>query len=150
MNKGTEYFYYSILSFFKGPLAATPHNKYLFIAIDEYSRFPFGIPCPNMSSETVIKCLDQIFTLCGTAGYIHSDRGAALLSKEVKDHLNNRGIVTCKTTPYNPRGNGQVEVYNRSIWKAVRLALKVFSYFRMTSLQSILEHYNSQIHHQRF
>ena len=32
-----------------------------------FSRFPFVFPCPNISSQTVIKCLNQLFRLCGTS-----------------------------------------------------------------------------------
>lgn len=48
---------------FKGPLPSITRNKYILTVIDEYSRFPFAIPCPDMSTPTVIKCLDSIFTL---------------------------------------------------------------------------------------
>ena len=107
---------------FKGPLPTTPRNAYLLTAVDEYSRFPFAFPCPNMHSSTVIKCLDQIFTLCGMPSYIHTDRGASSLSQELKEYLSQRGIATSKTTPYHRNGNGQVERYNGIIWKAVRLS----------------------------
>ena len=50
---------------FKGPLPTSSRNAYILTVVDEYSRFPFAFPCPNMHSSTVIKCLDQIFTLCG-------------------------------------------------------------------------------------
>ena len=94
---------------FKGPLPTSSHNAYLLTVIDEYSRFPFAFPCSNMHSSTVIKCLDQIFSMCGMPSYIHSDRGASCLSKELKDHLSLRGIATSKTAPYHPNGNGQCE-----------------------------------------
>ena len=61
---------------FNGPLPSATQNKYFLTIIDEYSRFPFVFPCPNISSQTVIKCLNQLFSLCGTPGYIHSDRGS--------------------------------------------------------------------------
>ncbi|XP_041360605.1 uncharacterized protein LOC121376884 [Gigantopelta aegis] len=109
---------------FKGPLLSASRNVYILTVIDEYSRFPFAFPCPNMHSSTVIKCLDQLFTLCGLPSYIHSDRGSSFLSEEIKNYLSQRGIATSKTTPYHPIGNGQVERYNGIIWKAVRLALK--------------------------
>ena len=59
---------------FKGPFKSTSRNTYMLTVVDEYSHFPFAFPCPNTLSSTVIKCLDQLFTLCGTPSYIHSDR----------------------------------------------------------------------------
>ena len=35
---------------FKGPLESEDENKYLFIAVDEFSRFPFAVPCPDTSA----------------------------------------------------------------------------------------------------
>lgn len=108
---------------FKGPLPSITRNKYILAAIDEYSRFPFAIPCPDMSTPTVIKCLDSIFTLCGMPGYTHSDRGKSFMSSDLVKYLTSRNIATSHGTPYHPIGNGQVERYNGVIWKAVRLAL---------------------------
>ena len=68
---------------FKGPLGSNSENQYLFTAVDEYSRFPFAFPCPDKSSNSVVKSLDQIFALCGYPNYVHSDRGAEMLSEEV-------------------------------------------------------------------
>ncbi len=95
--------------------------------IDEYSRFPFVFPCSNTSSQTVIKCLNQLFSLCGLPSYIHSDRGASFLSREIKEYLSEKGIATSKTTPYHPMGNGQCERYNGIVWKSIRLALMTLS-----------------------
>ena len=77
-----------------------------------------------MHSSTVIKCLDQIFTLCGMPSYIHSNRGTSFLSQELNEYLSQRSIATSKFTPYHSIGNGQVERYNGIIWKTVRLSLK--------------------------
>ena len=116
---------------FKGPLKSTTNNYYMLTIIDEYSRFPFAMPCPNTSAGSVIKCLNQLFTLCGTPNYIHSDRGSAFLSQELKEFLTRRGVATSKTTPYHPSGNGQCERYNGIIWKSVLLAKKrqILSYY---------------------
>ena len=56
--------------------------------------------------------------------YVHSDRGAAFMSRELRDFLTNKGIASSRTTSYNPQCNGQAERYNGIIWKAVSLGLK--------------------------
>ena len=75
---------------FKGPLPSSTRNKYFLTVVDEFSRFPFVIPCPDVSAATVIKCLDSIFSLCGMPGFIHSDRGAAFMSLELTNYLSSR------------------------------------------------------------
>lgn len=109
---------------FKGPLPSNTHNQYLLTVVDEFSRFPFAYPCSNLSSQMVIKCLSQLFSIFGMPDYIHSDRGASFMSTELKEFLHGKGIVTSRTTPFNPQGNGQCERYNGIIWKTVTLALK--------------------------
>ena len=47
------------------------------------------------------------------------------MSYEFKSWLHSLGVPTSRTTRYNPRGNGQVERYNRIIWKTIVLALHV-------------------------
>ena len=109
---------------FKGPLPSVTQNKYILTVVDEYSRFPFAFPCRDVSTETVIKCLVQLFSLFGMPGFVHSDRGQSLISAELRTFLNSKGIATSRTSAYNPRGNGQVERYNGIIWKTVSLALE--------------------------
>ena len=90
---------------FKGPLESENENKYLFIAVDEFSRFPFAVPCPDTSATSVIRSLNTIFSLCGYPAYIHSDRAAAFSSQEVQDFLRFRGVAQSASTPYHPTGN---------------------------------------------
>ena len=108
---------------FKGPLPSRTHNKYILTVIDEYSRFPFAFACADTSTSTIIKCLLQLFAVFGMPASIHSDNGTGFVSAELKDFLVGRGIAQSHSTPYNPRGNGQCEKYNGTIWKAVTLAL---------------------------
>ena len=109
---------------FKGPLPSSGLNKYFLTVVDEYSRYPFAFPCKDMTGSTIILCLTQIFTLFGMPEYVHSDRGSNFLSAEVTGYLHSLGVATCKTTPYNPQGNGQCERFNGTIWQTVQLALK--------------------------
>ncbi|KAK3720969.1 hypothetical protein QZH41_006538 [Actinostola sp. cb2023] len=109
---------------FKGPLPSTNKNRYFLNIIDEFSRFPFVFPCPDVSTTTVIKCLTTLFSLFGMPAYVHSDRGASFMSHELRAFLTEKGVAMSRTTSYNPAGNGQVEKYNGTIWKAITMSLK--------------------------
>ncbi|KAL7629906.1 UNVERIFIED_CONTAM: hypothetical protein RMT77_019975 [Armadillidium vulgare] len=110
---------------FKGPLPCSPgsRNRYLLVIIDEYSRFPFAFPCSDISSRTVIDCFTSLFSMFGTPGYVHSDRGTAFMSSSVKDFLTRNGVATSRSTPYHPTGNSQCERYVGLIWNTITLAL---------------------------
>ena len=112
---------------FKGPLSFSTTNKYILMVIDEYSRFPFAFPCPNMHTQSVINCLNQLFSFCSMPNYIHSDNAKSFVSKVLKEFLLKRGIASSKSSPYHPTGNSQVERYIGVIWKAIRLALKTYN-----------------------
>lgn len=75
----------------------------------EYSRFPFAFPCSDVSAATVIKHLSPLFYTFRMPNFIHSDRGSAFMSAELKQFLTEKGITTSRTTAYNPQGNGQIE-----------------------------------------
>ena len=109
---------------FKGPLPSCNKNKYILHIVDEYSRFPFVFPVPDMTSSTVISCFCNLFSMFGMPAFVHSDRGSSLMSDELRQFLTSRGISASRSTPYNPRGNGQVEKGNHTIWRALTLACK--------------------------
>uniref|UniRef100_A0A2C9LYU2 Integrase catalytic domain-containing protein n=1 Tax=Biomphalaria glabrata TaxID=6526 RepID=A0A2C9LYU2_BIOGL len=98
---------------FKEPLPSVSRNRYLLTIIDEFSKFPFA--CPDMSSSTVFKCLNELLAVFGFQAYVHTDRGTLFMSTEGQHFLHERGIATSRTTPYNPRGNGQIERLNRTL-----------------------------------
>ena len=108
---------------FKGPLPTNNANKYFLMVVDEYSRFPFVFPCHDVSAVTVIKCLTSLFSLVGMPAYLHSDRGAYFMSREVRESQTTKGVATSRTTIYNPAGNGQAEKYNGVAWKAITTSL---------------------------
>jgi len=110
---------------FKGPIiTSTKGNRFLFVVVDEYSRFPFAFACKDTSASSVIKCLSMLFSLFGFPSYVHIDRRTAFLSRELKDYLHSRGIATSHSTPYHSTGNSQCERFNQTIWKTISLMHK--------------------------
>ena len=109
---------------FKGRLPTNNGNNYFLMVVDEYSRFPFVFPYPDVSTNTVVKCLTSLFSLVGMLAYVHSDRGASFMSRELREFLSSKGEASSRTTSYNPEGNGQAERCNGVIWKAVTMSLK--------------------------
>ena len=94
------------------------------MVVDEYSRFPFVFPCPDVSTNTVVKCLTLLFSLVGMPAYVHSDRGTSLMRRELRKFLSSKGVASSQTTSYNPEENGQAERCNGVIWKAVTMSWK--------------------------
>jgi len=84
---------------FKGPIVTSPRgNRFLFVVVDEYNRLPFAFACKDTSASSVVKCLSMLFSVFGFPSYVHSDRGKAFLSRELKDYLHSRGISNSHST----------------------------------------------------
>uniref|UniRef100_UPI00358ED32B uncharacterized protein n=1 Tax=Myxine glutinosa TaxID=7769 RepID=UPI00358ED32B len=109
---------------FKGPLPVSSNSCYLLTIVDEYSRFPFAYMCVDMTAATVMRCLQNLFSMFGYPAYVHTDRGAVFLSQEVRGYLLQNNIASSYTTPYRPQANGQIERFNGIIWRAVMLNLR--------------------------
>ena len=86
---------------FKGPLPTSNQNEYVLTICDEYSRFPFAFPCRDTSAKSVITHLRELFAVFGIPAYLHSDRGSAFMSHELKQFLHSKGIATSRTTSYS-------------------------------------------------
>ena len=97
----------------KGPVPGPA--PYIFIVTDEYSRYSFAFPYKDMSTATVIKRLTQPFVLFGLSMYVHSDRGAAFMARDLRNYLVKRGLAASRSTPYHPTGNSQIERTNKTI-----------------------------------
>ncbi|XP_068205162.1 uncharacterized protein [Palaemon carinicauda] len=65
--------------------------------------------------------------LSGLPQYIHSDRGPAFGSSVYQKFLHYHGVATSYLSAFNPRGNGQIERANGTLWCTIRLALASLS-----------------------
>ena len=81
---------------YKGLLQSGTNNQYLFVIVDEFSRFPFVYLCNNMKACTVIKKLTDLFCMLGFPNYLHGDQDSSLMSYELKSWLHTVGIPISK------------------------------------------------------
>ncbi|XP_068240061.1 uncharacterized protein [Palaemon carinicauda] len=85
------------------------------------SRMVHFIRVRNLAySVEDVKKVTASCPICSTV----KPQGASFMSEELKKFLLEKGVATSRTTPYSPRGNGQVERYNGIIRKTIRLALR--------------------------
>ena len=94
---------------FKGPLPSNNKNRYFLKVADEFTRFPFAIPCSDVSTPTVIKSLCSIFSVFGLLMYVHSDRGQSFMSRELKNFLPVEILLLVKLLLPTPKVTARVK-----------------------------------------
>ena len=60
--------------------------------IDDYSRFPLLETLTTTTAATIIKRLDNIFSIFSVPNYVRTDNGPAFRSKELEDFAKHMGF----------------------------------------------------------
>lgn len=102
-----------------GPL---PNNEYVLVLIDYYSRYQEVVFLKNISSEKIIKAMEEIFCRLGLPKSLRTDNGRQYISAEFKEFCKLNDITQITTPPYWPQANGEVENMNRSLVKRLKIA----------------------------
>ncbi|KAK7105707.1 hypothetical protein V1264_012941 [Littorina saxatilis] len=102
-----------------GPLP-TGHN--LVVIVDYFTRYFEVMIVKTVTSEQIIKGLEQIFARHGLPHSLRSDNGPQFVSDEFENYLSEQGIEHRKTTPLWPQANGEVERQNRTLLKNMQIA----------------------------
>ena len=104
---------------FCGPL---PSGNYLFVMVDEYSRYPIVEIVKSVSAKSTIPILDKVISTFGLPRIVKSDNGSPFQSYEFKQFAENMGFIHRRITPRWPRANSQAESFNKPLMKAIRSA----------------------------
>jgi hypothetical protein len=85
----------------------TPSNNYVLVLTESLSGFPIMKISKNLTSESAIKILKQIFSEFNfVPKIVRSDNGPAFISKAFKDFCKQYDITHQLCTPYWPNANG--------------------------------------------
>jgi len=104
-----------------GPLPETERgNIYVLVIADYFTKWVEILPLPDQTAETVAKAFTEEF-VCrfGAPHEVHSDQGRNFESRVFAETLRLLGTSKTRTTPYNPKSDGMVERFNRTLLNMV-------------------------------
>ena len=109
-----------------GPLTETNDgNVFILVVGDYFTKWMESYPIKDQQAETVAEVLvSQFVCRFGVPIDLHSDQGRNFESKVFQEMCTILGINKTRTTPYNPKSDGLVERYNRTIVNAVSLMIQ--------------------------
>jgi transposase InsO family protein len=109
-----------------GPLPESHrHNKYVLVVTDHFSRWVEIFAVPDQTAVTCAeKILDEVIARYGCPYDLHSDQGRNYMSNIFVELCQMLEIRKTRSSPYNPRCNGQVERFNRTLIKMIKAYMK--------------------------
>lgn len=108
-----------------GPLPVTDNgHRYILLFTDHFSKNVEIFPVSDKSAEMcAVKFLNEVISRRGCLLAIHSDQGRTYESKVFKELCRMLEITKTRTSVRNPRGNGQVERFNRTLLSMIKVYL---------------------------
>jgi len=99
-----------------GPYPAVSGYKYLFTAIDPFSKFGICVPIRDKHASTVARMIvDHIFLKWGLCYEVLTDLGLEFQNELLNELFRLLGVSRLKTSGYRPQTNGVCEVWHRTI-----------------------------------
>ncbi len=100
-----------------GPLPKTESGNQWILVIGDYcTKWMEAFPLPDAKASTVARKLVQEF-VCryGVPQELHSDQGTNFESEVFKEMCQILGVTKTRTTAYNPKSDGMVERFNKTL-----------------------------------
>lgn len=106
---------------FLGPLPITKQgNRYIMVCIDYFSKWVEAFPVPDQTARTTAKVLLEVVAHFGCPMTLHSDQGRNFESNIISEMCSFLQIKKTRTTARNPKCNGLVERFNRTLIQMIR------------------------------
>ena len=109
-----------------GPLPITPrNNRYILTVTDYFTKWVEVFPVPDQTAATCANLiLNEVICRFGSPLSVHSDQGRCYESVIFQELCEILDIRKTRTSPRNPKCNGQVERFNRSLISMVKSYLR--------------------------
>ena len=129
---------------------------YLISILDDFSRkilaWELMISMTGNDFSTVIEsACENVTKLLGEPiimPRLVSDRGPALISHELGDYLEEKGIGHILASPYHPQTNGKIERFHKSIKGQINLMVWDSPDALKAEIGQFIKHYNSKRYHE--
>ena len=96
-------------------------NKYILVMVDQFTKWVEMAALPEYNAQITAKAFLQHFIVTfGCPLEVHTDCGKNFESHLFKAFCKVFEIAKTRTTPYHPAGNGQCEIFNRTILQMIR------------------------------
>ena len=102
-----------------GPL---PGGENFLLVVDYYSRFYEVVVMKTTTSTKIIEAMRPMFARFGVPYSLKTDNRTQFVSAEFENFLQELGIEHRKSPPLWPQANGEVELQNKTLMKAKRIA----------------------------
>jgi len=94
------------------------------VATDYLTKWLEAVPLCDAEAHTCMRALySAFFSRFGLPRQLHSDQGSNFESKLVAELCSIAGINKTRTTPFQPRSDGQTERANRTILQMLRASI---------------------------
>lgn len=112
-----------------GPLPTSPQgHRYLVTMIDRATRWAEAIPTDDTSAESIAKIFyENWIARFGSPRVVTSDQGRNFESRLFNKLLNTFGTERTRSSPYNPKANGMIERWHRSLKTSLKTRLSQHS-----------------------
>jgi cleavage and polyadenylation specificity factor subunit 1 len=103
-----------------GPLTTSAGYTYCLTAVDPFTRWPEGIPIPDITAETVARALvTGWISRFGSPQTITTDQGCQFEPQLFRSLAKLCGIQQSQKTAHHSAANGLVERFHRSLKAAI-------------------------------
>jgi transposase InsO family protein len=95
--------------------------RYLYVAIDKFTKWPEATPVVNITKTSAVAFLKSIVCCFGVPNRIITDNWSQFTSQYFQEYCENIGIRLCFASVAHPRSNGQVERANAEILRGLKI-----------------------------